>query len=79
MAAAASSADARRAHLELALRYETMAAALGPGGSPGGALLSARPSDGPSTDDRSELRKVIASAFPLPQSGAFADLLQAIE
>jgi hypothetical protein len=77
----ASSAEARRAHLELAFRYERIAVEL----HFGVAELQAREDSSAGSHHigrsygRAELARAIRSAFPLPTSGAFPDLLDAID
>ena len=77
----ASSAEARRAHLELALRYEKLAEGLHLDGSSLTEIAEAplrtdepHPHTGPT-----ELGRAFRSAFSLPKSGAFSDLLRAID
>jgi hypothetical protein len=75
----ASSPQSRRAHLELALRYTKAAEALYV--STGGLAQS----NHPSIDELrpiirpAELGPALRSAFPLPVSGAFSDLLRTID
>ncbi len=82
-AVAATSIQAQRAHLELAFRFEKLSSELQ--ASPG---ISKNPRVTLDTADirapspslgRAELGKVIGRAFPLPTSGAFPDLLGAID
>jgi len=78
-AAKASSEKAKKAHLELACRYAAAAelyeAAASSGSDPATSDLSR---SGASKIAR-ELGQVLVSAFPLPPSGAFPDLVQAID
>lgn len=76
-----SSPQARRAHLELAVRYVKAAEALFV--SSRGPTELARQSIGereakPRISD-AELRPALSKAFPLPPSGAFSDLLSVLE
>ena len=77
-AAAAASEKARRAHLELAFRYEKTAEGRYDGGA---ASAAPTPSIVRQTDaaaSGSELGQLLVRAFPLPTSGAFPDLLHAL-
>jgi hypothetical protein len=78
---AARSAEARRAHLELAYRYEKQAADLYEGvrGSTNRSSLLPRPARSGTADTASKLRTALICAFPLPDSGAFPDLVRAID
>lgn len=77
----ASSPEARRAHLELALRYVKAAEALyvRTRGSTevSGPVLREQPS--PPAIDPANLEEALSKAFPLPASGAFSDLLSVID
>ena len=75
-AAAASSALARRAHLELASRYEEVATVLD---STGAVPSPLHDHDAHSFDGRAQLGQFLDRAFPLPGSGTFPDLLEAID
>ena len=72
-AARASSSEARRAHLELSFRLEKIADERRSGPSPAEHRVA------PFVDLRVELGKAIERAFPLPKSGTFEDLLDAID
>ncbi len=72
-AAIASSAKARRAHLELSFRLEKVADERRSGSFP------AEHREAPFVDLRVELGKAIERAFPLPKSGSFEGLLKAID
>ena len=74
----ASSTEARKAHLELAFRYEKVAAQLYVGHC-SSADRTPRTRRAPAADRRAEIGRAISSAFPLPTSGAFPDLLEAID
>jgi hypothetical protein len=76
----AASAEARSAHLELALRLVSVATqpALWSGWS------ASVPDDRdaahrPATEGTSDLGNALASAFPLPARGTFEDLLKAVD
>ena len=77
----ASSPQARRAHLELALRYVKAAEALyvSTRGSTGFTELPSSEPEARRMITPTDLAPALSSAFPLPASGAFADLLSEIE
>lgn len=77
----ASSPQARRAHLELALRYVKAAEAayVSKRGSMERAGESGPQQQTDPTIRRAELGAAFRSAFPLPASGAFADLLRVVD
>jgi hypothetical protein len=66
-AASAASAEARSAHLELALRLVKV------------ATEPARPAPHGNDNSHGEVGGALDDAFPLPPSDAFEDLLQAID
>lgn len=76
-----SSPDARRAHLELAVRYVKAAEALFV--STRGSTELPRPSTADTESkpriSETELRPALSKAFPLPASGVFSDLLSGLE
>ena len=76
IAAHAGSADARKAHLELAFRLVRVATEPAlwdwSGNDPAGPGL-------PQHDRPDGLGKALAKAFPLPASGRFEHLLQALD
>lgn len=76
-AAHASSEQSRRVHLELSFRYEKLASDLLLGSMPQDDTVA--PSNDPASDNRADLARLLVSAFPLPNSGAFGDLLEAID
>ena len=79
IAGEAGSPEARKAHLELAVRYVKVAEAL--------YVSNRGEMDGQSSSEirattvtsPADLRPALRSAFPLPDSGAFLDLLQVID
>jgi hypothetical protein len=81
MAESSPSQEARRAHIELAFRYETAAAE--------GALAAQDQSEDPSSaridreptqrGARQRLGQAFSIAFRLPVSGAFTDLVSALQ
>ena len=77
----ASSPQARRAHLELALRYVKAAEAayVSTRGSTEPAGESGRQQQTGPTIRSAELGAALRSAFPLPASGTFGDLLRVVE
>ena len=77
-AAEATSAEARRAHIEMAFRLVSLATdPVSWRASLDG--LNAPPAARRSVVSRSEVGKVLVDAFALPVSGAFANLLEAID
>jgi hypothetical protein len=77
-----SSSEARRAHLELAFRYEQVAVELHFGVAGSQTRGCSSPSGGQHSGrsyGRAEVGRAIRSAFPSPMSGAFPDLLDAID
>lgn len=79
-AAEAASAEARKAHMELALRLASLAT------DPVSWRASLRGLDATNAGaprqpavSRSQVRKVLVDAFSVPASGSFANLLQAID
>jgi hypothetical protein len=77
----ASSAEARRVHVELAFRHEQVATELHLEWMGAQARDSRSPDErrSPRSFGRAELGRAINSAFPLPDSGAFPDLLDALD
>lgn len=79
IAGEARSSEARKAHLELAVRYVKVAEAL--------YVSTHAEMDHPSTAEETDLPRTgqvelglaLRSAFPLPGSGAFLDLLKVID
>lgn len=77
----ASSAEARRVHVELAFRHEQVATELHLEWMARQVRESQSPANrrSPRFFGRAELGRAIVSAFPLPTSGTFPDLLEAID
>jgi hypothetical protein len=77
----ASSAEARKAHLELAFRYEQLVVEHHLAGACSHGLPGPPPGDQQALGSfgRAELGRVIRSAFVLPTSGSFPDLLESID
>ena len=77
----ASSAEARRIHVELAFRHEQVATELHLEWMAGQIRESRSPDNrhSPRSLGRAELGRAIVRAFPLPTSGTFPDLLEAID
>ena len=76
-----SSPEARRAHLELAVRYVKAAEALfvsTRGSMDLAEQVTAERETRPRVCD-TELRPALSKAFPLPSSGAFSDLLSGLD
>lgn len=73
----ASTEQSRQAHVELSFRYEQLASDLLLGS------IAQEPAAGPpndrGSDRRAELACMLVSAFPLPSSGAFGDLLESLD
>ena len=76
-----SSPEARRAHLELAVRYVKAAEALfvSTRGSTEVAQKGTTEGEAKPRISDTELRPALSKAFPLPPSGAFADLLSVLD
>lgn len=80
LAADARSPETRKAHLELAVRYVKVAEALYVRTQSAGldATSACEPTN-QSRTERLDARRTLRSAFPLPASGAFSDLLKLID
>lgn len=75
-ASEASSEQSQRAHLELSFRCEKLASDILLGQA---QERAAGPADELAPDKGASLPAILACAIPLPSSGAFGDLLDALE
>ena len=73
----ASREQSRQAHVELSFRYEQLASGPFAGKHRSGA--GSRSTERPRVDRRAELACMLVSAFLLPSTGAFGDLLESLD
>ena len=79
VASEARSPEARKAHLELAVRYVKAAEALYMSARAEADHASTRKQRSEPTTAPADLEPMLRGAFPLPASGAFLDLLKVID